>query len=97
LLDLIAAFSRPIHMLSFSWGGASAMLLLAQKSARSGAAVNWALSPVINPGHARLTWRQASDSVVLQCDRRGVAELVNRPWQAVCRPLQTLQLQHICS
>ncbi|MFN3578933.1 MAG: alpha/beta fold hydrolase [Pseudomonas sp.] len=74
LLDLIDHYQAD-HLLSFSWGGASAMLALAQNPPSIRRAVIMAFSPVINePMRAYL---DKGLRHLLNCDRRGIAELVN--------------------
>ena len=95
LLDLIEHFQAD-HLLSFSWGGASAMLALAQNPPSIRRAVIMGFSPVINP--AMRAYLEAGVDLLLQCDRRGVAELVN---STIGKHLPSLykrfNFRHICS
>lgn len=95
LLDLIDHFQAD-HLLSFSWGGASAMLALAQNPPTIRRAVIMGFSPVINP--AMHDYLQEGLERLSQCDRRGVAELING---TIGKHLPSLfkrfNFRHICS
>lgn len=95
LLDLIEHFQAD-HLLSFSWGGASAMLALAQNPPSIRRAVVMGFSPVINS--AMRAYLLAVAEPLSQCDRRGVAELVN---STIGKHLPSLykrfNFRHICS
>ncbi|MBQ0742242.1 MAG: alpha/beta hydrolase [Pseudomonas sp.] len=95
LLDLIDHFNAD-HLLSFSWGGASAMLALAQNPHSIRRAVIMGFSPVINP--AMREYLQTALERLSQCDRRGVAELING---TIGKHLPSLfkrfNFRHICS
>ncbi|WP_022963177.1 alpha/beta fold hydrolase [Halopseudomonas pelagia] len=95
LLDLITHFQAD-HLLSFSWGGASALLALAQNPPSLRKAVIMGFSPVVNP--AMRAYLESGMQVLSQCDRRGVAELVNN---TIGKHLPSLykrfNFRHICS
>lgn len=95
LLDLIEHFQAD-HLLSFSWGGASAMLALAQNPPSIRRAVIMGFSPVINP--AMRHYLEIGVDRLTQCDRRGVADLVN---SHIGKHLPSLykrfNFRHICS
>lgn len=74
LLDLIDHFQAD-QLLSFSWGGASALLALAQNPPTIQRAVVMAFSPVVNP--AMRSYLEAGMESLLICHGRGVAETVN--------------------
>ena len=95
LLDLIDHFEAD-HVLSFSWGGASAMLALSQNPPSIRRAVIMGFSPVINS--AMHDYLQSGLERLSQCDRRGVAELIN---STIGKHLPSLfkrfNFRHICS
>lgn len=74
LLDLIDHFQAD-QLLSFSWGGASALLALAQSPPSIQRAVVMSFSPVVNP--AMRSYLEAGIESLLICHGRGVAETVN--------------------
>ena len=74
LLDLIEHF-RADQLLSFSWGGVSALLALAQRPARIQRAVIGSFSPVLSP--AMLDYLQQAQQYLVTYDRHGIANLVN--------------------
>lgn len=74
LLDLIEHFQAD-HVLSFSWGGASALLALAQNPPSVRRAVIMGFSPVIND--AMRDYLEVGLQRLRACDRCGAAELVN--------------------
>lgn len=74
LLDLINHFQAD-QLLSFSWGGASALLALAQNPPSIQRAVVMAFSPVVNP--AMRGYLEAGIESLRICHGRGVAETVN--------------------
>ncbi len=74
LLDLIDHFEAD-HLLSFSWGGASTLLALAQRPRAIRKAVIMAFSPVINP--AMRDYLETGVQRLIACDRTGVADLIN--------------------
>ncbi|MEH6491180.1 alpha/beta fold hydrolase [Halopseudomonas sp.] len=74
LLELIAHFHAD-HMLSFSWGGASALLALAQRPPSIRKAVVMAFSPLINS--AMRDYLENGIDLLLNCERRKLGMLLN--------------------
>ncbi|GAA6130350.1 alpha/beta fold hydrolase [Halopseudomonas sabulinigri] len=74
LLELIAHFQAD-HMLSFSWGGASALLALAQRPPTIRKAVVMAFSPLIN--RAMRDYLESGIDMLLNCERRKLGMLLN--------------------
>ncbi len=74
LLELIAHFQAD-HMLSFSWGGASALLALAQRPPSIRKAVVMAFSPLINS--AMRDYLESGIDLLLNCERRKLGMLLN--------------------
>jgi len=74
LLELIAHFQAN-HMLSFSWGGASALLALAQRPPSIRKAVVMAFSPLINS--AMRDYLESGIDLLLNCERRKLGMLLN--------------------
>ena len=74
LLELIAHFGAD-HMLSFSWGGASALLALAKRPPTMRKAVVMAFSPLIN--RAMRSYLETGINLLLNCERRKLGMLLN--------------------
>lgn len=74
LLELIERY-RADHLMSFSWGGASALLALAQRPARIRKAVVLAFSPLINS--AMRDYLERGIDLLVNCERRELGELLN--------------------
>lgn len=74
LLELIAYFEAD-HLLSFSWGGASALLALAQRPPTIRKAVIMAFSPLINS--AMRDYLESGINLLLNCERRQLGMLLN--------------------
>lgn len=74
LLELIERY-RADHLMSFSWGGASALLALAQRPARIRKAVVLAFSPLINS--AMRDYLERGIDLLVNCERKALGELLN--------------------
>ncbi len=74
LLDLVDHFQAD-HLLSFSWGGASALRALAENPPTIQRAVVMAFSPVLNP--AMRNYLEAGIESLRICHGRGIAEIIN--------------------
>lgn len=74
LLDLIEHF-RADQLMSFSWGGVSTLLALAQRPERIQRAVIGSFSPILSP--AMLDYLQRAQQHLVRYDRHGIAHLVN--------------------
>ncbi|MGY8810571.1 MAG: alpha/beta fold hydrolase [Pseudomonadales bacterium] len=74
LLELIAHFEAD-HLLSFSWGGASALLALAQRPPTIRKAVIMAFSPLINS--AMRSYLESGIDLLLNSERRQLGLLLN--------------------
>ena len=74
LLELIERY-RADHLMSFSWGGASALLALAQRPARIRKAVILAFSPLINS--AMRDYLERGIDLLVNCERKALGELLN--------------------
>ena len=74
LLELIEHYQAD-HLMSFSWGGASALLALAQRPARIKKAIVLAFSPMINS--AMRDYLERGIDLLLNAERRQLGELLN--------------------
>lgn len=74
LLDLIEHF-RADQVMSFSWGGVSTLLALAQRPARIQRAVISSFSPLLN--EPMLDYLKRGREYIAACDRYQIATLVN--------------------
>jgi len=74
LLDLIEHF-RADQVMSFSWGGVSTLLALAQRPARIRRAVISSFSPVLNA--PMMDYLKRGQEYMAACDRHQIATLVN--------------------
>ncbi|PKM05056.1 MAG: alpha/beta hydrolase [Gammaproteobacteria bacterium HGW-Gammaproteobacteria-6] len=95
LLDLIKHFNAD-HLLSFSWGGASTLLALAQNPAGIRRAIIMAFSPVISP--AMRDYLSTGRTHLLACNRSAIAELVNATLgQHLPSLYKRFNFRHVCS